>query len=84
MLDVQADLLQELGTRVVVPLLPIEAAPKPAKQLNPLFFIDGHQHVMMVQFLAAVPERDLKKIVASLLAHQDEITRALDLLLSGF
>jgi toxin CcdB len=29
-LDVQADLLQDLTTRVVVPLLPTEAAPKPA------------------------------------------------------
>ena len=29
-LDIHADLLQGVGTRVVVPLLPPEAAPRPA------------------------------------------------------
>ncbi|WP_196795971.1 CcdB family protein, partial [Komagataeibacter europaeus] len=35
-LDVQADLLDAIGTRVVVPLLPQGTAPKPAKRLNPV------------------------------------------------
>ncbi|WP_406240282.1 CcdB family protein, partial (plasmid) [Acetobacter orientalis] len=39
-LDVQADLLYELGTRIVVPLLLQKVAPKPAKRLNPVFVID--------------------------------------------
>lgn len=30
LLDVQADLLDGLNTRMVVPLLPMEAAPRPA------------------------------------------------------
>jgi len=79
-LDVQADLLDELGTRVVVPLLPQRTAPKPAKRLNPLFMVDDRPFVMMTQFMAAVPDRGLKKIVASLLPRQDEIAQALDLL----
>ena len=54
-LDVQADLLQELGTRVVVPLLPPDRAPKPARGLNPAFDIDGHPPPMLTQFIAAVP-----------------------------
>ncbi|BCK74559.1 ccdB-like toxin protein [Acetobacter aceti NRIC 0242] len=83
-LDVQADLLGELGTRIVVPLLSRKAAPKPAKRLNPVFVIDDHSFVMMTQFMAAVPNRDLKKIVTSLSLYQDEITQALDLLLTGF
>lgn len=83
-LDVQADLLDELGTRMVVPLLSQEVAPKPAKRLNPVFVVDDHSFVMMTQFMAAVPVRDLKKIVTSLSIYQDEITQALDLLLTGF
>lgn len=83
-LDVQADLLDELGTRVVVPLLLQTIAPKAAERLNPVFMIDGRPFVMMTQFMAAVPDRDLKKIVASLSLYQDDITQALDLLLTGF
>ncbi len=83
-LDVQADLLDGLGTRAVVPLLPQKVAPKPAKRLNPIFVIDDQSFVMMTQFMAAVPDRDLKKTVTSLSVYQDEITQALDLFLTGF
>ena len=37
LMDVQADMLNRLNTRVVVPLLPLSEAPKPAKVLNPQF-----------------------------------------------
>lgn len=83
-LDVQADLLEALGTRIVVPLLPEKNAPKPAKGLNPVFILDGQPLVMMTQFMAAVPDRDLKVHVSSLAVHQDAITQAIDLLLTGF
>ncbi len=83
-LDVQADLLRDLDTRVVVPLLPPEQAPKPASGLNPAFEIDGQTHLMLTQFLAAIPARALKASVLSLEARHDDITRALDCLLVGF
>lgn len=83
-LDVQADLLQELGTRVVVPLLPPSSAPRPARGLNPSFEIAGEPHLMLTQFIAAVPERELKRTITSLKEHSDDITRALDILLTGF
>lgn len=83
-LDVQADLLRELGTRVVVPLLPPSSAPRPARGLNLSFEIDGKSHLMLTQFIAAVPEKELKQAVASLKAHSDDITRALDILLTGY
>ncbi len=41
LLDVQADLLEHLNTRVVVPLLPMDLTPKPARRLNPVFEING-------------------------------------------
>lgn len=84
MLDVQADLLNELGTRVVVPLLPYETAPKAARGLNPEFEINGRSHLMLTQFIAAVPKKYLGKPVLSLKARGDDITRALDFLLVGF
>lgn len=84
LLDVQTDLLDGLNTRVVVPLLPEGAAPKPGRVLNPVFEIGGERHVMATQFLSAVPASVLKAPAANLSGRSDEITRALDMLLQGF
>lgn len=83
LLDVQADLLESLNTRLVVPLMPISAAPTPAKRLNPVFDIDSVRVVMVTQFLSAVPASILKTPVVSLVQHDTEITGALDMALTG-
>ena len=82
-LDVQANLLAQLKTRVVVPLTPDTASMPRIDTLNPVFEVNGTAHVMLTQAIATVPVRDLAKPVASLDRHQDEITRALDILLTG-
>lgn len=82
--DVQTDLLDGLATRVVVPLLPAGSAPIPAKLLNPVFEIGGDPHVMVTQFLSAVPVQPLRAPVFNLGERADEITRALDMLFQGF
>ena len=84
LLDVQADLLNHLTTRVVVPLLPLDRAPTPAKTLNPVFHIDGTACAMVTQFMAAVPTTILKSVVLSLESQRLEVTTALDLLFHGF
>ena len=83
-LDVQADLLSHLRTRTVVPLLPLQDAPKPIRDLNPTFDIDGTVHVMITQAIASIPIRELKQPVGSLAQDHDRVTRALDILLIGF
>ena len=84
LLDVQSDLLLDLNTRVVVPLLPEETAPQPAVRLNPVFRIEGAPHVMVTQFMAAVPERMLGDPIGSLSKEADDITAAIDMLTQGF
>lgn len=83
LLDVQADLLDRLNSRVVVPLMPASAAPSPAKRLNPVFNIQSEPHVMVTQFLSAVPTAILKSAVTNLVQHDTEITGALDMLTTG-
>lgn len=83
-LDVQADLLAPLASRVVVPLIPRAVAPPPIRDLNPLFDIDGEPHLMLTQAMAAIPAKELRRPVASLAGRHDEITRALDILLVGY
>lgn len=84
LLDVQADVLSALNTRVVVPLLPLDEAPLPARQLNPVFEIEGRAHVMVTQFLAAVPRGLLSAPLANLGSEDGQIMAAMDLLLVGF
>jgi toxin CcdB len=83
-LDCQADLLSDLNTRLVVPLLPVSETPKPAARLNPIFHVDGKRMVMVTQFAASVPVRELGQVVQSLDAESDAINAALDMLIVGF
>ncbi|SIT86536.1 CcdB family protein [Pontibaca methylaminivorans] len=83
-LDVQADILSGLNTRIVVPLLPLSDAPAPAKRLNPVFEVGSEQHVMVTQFMAAVPRALLRRPVSSLAEQDSEIMAALDMALVGF
>lgn len=82
--DVQANLLDRLDRRVVIPLVPREASTPPIKDLNPVFDIFGRPFVMLTQTLANIPTRELRDPVASLDRQHDAITRALDILLLGY
>ena len=84
LLDVQSDLLSGLNSRVVVPLLPESSAPSPAQRLNPVFSVEGQVMVMATQYMAAIPERELRSRVGSLAEEHDEISAALDMLFLGF
>jgi toxin CcdB len=83
-LDVQTDLLGGLNSRVVVPLMPLQIAPKPARNLNPLFEIQGETVSMVTQYMASVPESALEMRVTSLDCEHDRITRALEMIFFGF
>jgi toxin CcdB len=84
LIDVQADVMSHFNTRVVIPLLPLEEAPKAASTLNPLIDIDGQRYSMVTQYMAAVPVNVLKNAVFSVDNRRDEIVAAIDLLLQGF
>ncbi|MDX8354741.1 CcdB family protein [Cognatiyoonia sp. IB215182] len=84
LLDVQTDLLSDLNTRVVVPLLPKSSAPKPATRLNPSFDVDGEKAVMVAQFLAAVPVGILGGTVRDLSDEFEQITNAMEMIIQGF
>ncbi|WP_322996584.1 CcdB family protein [Castellaniella sp.] len=83
-LDVQADVLEALNTRIVVPLMPANAAPAPAKRLNPIFRIEAEPYVMVTQFMAAIPRAHLRSPITNLAQHDSEIMAAIDLALVGF
>ena len=80
----QTDLLSGLNTRMVVPLLPRSLAPIPARRLNPVLCIEGQELIMATQYMAAVPESELRAGAGNLATDQDEISAALDMLFLGF
>jgi toxin CcdB len=84
LLDVQSHFLDHLETRIVVPLLAPARVPRPIRDLHPTFAIEDARFVMATQLMAAVRRRDLGRAVGNLEAERDAITRALDMLFTGF
>ena len=84
LLDVQAELLEPLATRIVVPLgRPDAVGGKPAERLNPQFELEGRKLVMLTPELAGVPRKALGERVANLASARLEIVAALDLAFTG-
>lgn len=83
LLDVQAEALSGLKSRVVVPLSPKDEAPASPRTLYPLFSVEGREMVMLTPLLAGVPISSIGERVASLQEEGVTILGALDLLLTG-
>ena len=84
LLDLQDDILDDLSTRVVAPLIPSDGVPKRMKILNPLISVEGNEYLLMTHLLAAIPASSLKEKISSALTQRDEIIASLDFLFTGF
>ena len=84
LLDVQCELLSDLSTRMVVPIYPATYLKgRFLKTLNPVFRINGRNHVMATPEMAGIPRKALGQPVADLSAQRATIIAALDLLITG-
>ena len=83
LLDVQADLLADLRSRVVVPLIPQAAVARPMSRLNPAFTVQGKKVLMATTDVAGVPVAALGDKVAALAGESVAIIGAIDFLLTG-
>lgn len=82
--DIQAELLETLNTRLVIPLTPIELIEKKApSHLCPTISIDEGHFVILTHQMASVPSRILTDPVNDLSAFRSEIIAAIDFLVSG-
>ena len=83
LLDIQSDLLDEFGSRVVVPLLPAEGM-QSVSRLHPEFVINDERYIMSTHLIFAIPVDRLGAKIGSL-AHDDlVIMSAVDKLFSGY
>lgn len=83
-LDCQADLLDFLSTRLVVPLLDPAAVPGPVGRLHPLLTVGEAELLMATHLATAVDLGELGEPIASLADQAEPIGNALDMLLVGF
>jgi len=84
LVDVQADVLASLATRVVVPLMTSKRyGSKLITRLNPIAVIEGVEYVMVFQELAAIPAASLTEPIASLAHRRAELIAAVDLIFTG-
>ena len=83
LVEVQAEILEALATRVVVPLRPTESI-NLVRDLTPVLDVEGSGHAFMAQQLASIPRSLLRRKVGSVSNYRDDIRRALDTLLVGF
>ena len=85
LVDVQSDLLEDLQTRVVIPLSKAAAlTKKPVSNLTPLLSFEGEDYVLVTPELAGIARKDLGAAAGSLADRRAVIFAAIDFLLSGF
>jgi toxin CcdB len=84
LLDIQNDLLNNLSTRVVIPLYTVSAMGKAAKHLNLQFTIKQTTVIMSTAELVGSAVNNLGNKVCSLKEHRNEIIAAIDFLVTGF
>jgi toxin CcdB len=85
LLDVQAELLEGLGTRVVIPLAPATPGSRRAslQTLTPVCTVDGKDYVAVTPQLAGIAAKELGPPIASLADQRHDFVAALDLLITG-
>lgn len=83
-LEVQSRLLQDLATRVVLPMRKLSSyAAKPISRLNPVLQIEGVDYIVLAQQISVMPSQLIGASVADFSSHQHVIVAATDCVLSG-
>jgi toxin CcdB len=84
LIDVQNSLLEDLNTRLVIPLSPHELLNRTdVKRLCPVIHLDAGDFVLLTHQMTTVPKSILKTKVTSLEDFRYEILSAIDILISG-
>lgn len=83
--DIQADILSHLKTRIVVPLIPFSNhADKKFPRLTPTIKIHDRSFLFMAMSMTVVFAKDLGTPIENLESHRQDFTEAIDFLLQGF
>jgi toxin CcdB len=82
---VQGDYVQVQSTRVVVPLMTVDAvSPVITGGLMPDFLVEGQQVVMVTPEIAGIAVSDIGPVVTKALDRRHDVRRAIDILTGDF
>jgi toxin CcdB len=85
LVDIQADVLEDLQTRVVIPLTKVAAlSRKPLTLVTPVLPFEGEEYVLMTPQLAGIARSELGAPVGSLASERQAIVAAVDFVAIGF
>ena len=82
--DVQADIIPYVGTRLAIPLYHLNEVPRSMARLHPVITIDRTEYILATHLMAAVPVAELGATVGSLDSYYDRIVDAIGMVLNGF
>lgn len=84
LLDIQSDLLDDLRTTVVIPLIPASQAAKVVfDRLTPIVEFDDKPWIVLTPQIAGISRHHVGEPIASLARYRAELVAALDFLVSG-
>ena len=83
LLDLQDDLLENLSTRVVAPLVRPEMVGQTMQTLNPRVWVASEPYLLLTHMLAAIPVTALVDVAGTAKSQRDEIIASIDLLFTG-
>ena len=83
-IDCQSDFLDNLATRLTVPLMVPDRVAAPVSGLHPTFEIEGVEMVMATHLAGAIPVRVMQAKIGSLADQQYVVQRALDTLTGSY
>ena len=85
LVDVQSELLRDLETRVVIPLVKSAAFTSyPLGLVMPTVEVEGESYMLVTPQLAGVSRWDLGPHTGSVASHSGAVFTAMDILLRGF
>ena len=79
----QAPLFDELGTRVVAPLIPLKSFGQPLAHLTPVISVADESYVVSIAEIAGVPLAAIGSSIDSVSDDRLEIIAAIDFLFTG-
>lgn len=83
-IDLQANILSDLPSRIMAPLYPVKDMSWSIARLNPRFLIEGETQVLATQRMAAIHVSEIGENIADLSEFRDTIVAATDFLFQGF
>lgn len=84
LIDVQHDIHKILKTRMVIPLVYVEAQRSEITRLCPVFTIQGKKVFASIPEMAAYPVSEIGRKITNINAERDILFSAIDFLMHGF